>query len=75
MLSTEPDVKDITINGCKVHLNFHRLANSQWSVKATIRCGVETNTTEESFDTQAYPTRERAEQEALHMVTKHLGNK
>ena len=73
MLSTEPDSKDITINGCPVHLAFHPLADTQWSVKVTVRCGVGTNEREESFETQAYSTRERAEQEALQMVTKHLG--
>ena len=62
------------INGCPVHLAFHPLADTQWSVKVTIRCGVGTNEREEFFETQAYPTRERAEQEALHMVMKHLGN-
>lgn len=74
MISTEPDSKDITINGCQVHLAFHPLADTQWSVKVTMRCGVGTNETEESFDTQAYPARESAEQEALRMATEHLGN-
>jgi hypothetical protein len=73
MLTTEPDSKDITINGCQVHLAFHPLAHTQWRVKVTIRCGVGTNEREESFDTQAYPTRESAEQEALRIVAEHFG--
>ena len=56
-----------------MHLAFHPLADTQWSVKVTIRCGVGTNEREDSFETQAYQTRERAEQEALRMVTEHLG--
>ena len=56
-----------------MHLAFHPLANTQWSVKVTIRCGVGSNEREESFETQAYPTRESAEQEAFRMVTKYLG--
>ena len=73
MLSTEPDSKDIIINGCQVHLAFHPLADTQWSVKVSMRCGVGANEREESFETQAYPTRESAEHEALRMVTEHFG--
>ena len=56
-----------------MHLAFHPLVDTQWSVQVTIRCGAGTNEKEESFETQACPTRESAEQEALRMATEHLG--
>jgi hypothetical protein len=72
-MNTTPDVEDIVMDGCRVHLDFHSLENGRWSVKATMRCGVEGNSTEESFDVGACDSREGAEQEALRTAIGHLG--
>lgn len=68
------DVKDIRISGCQVHLTFHAVVGNWWSVGATILCGIADNAREESFETQAYSSREEAETEALRLVKEHLGH-
>lgn len=68
-----PDVKDIMMDGCQVHLDFHSLADGRWAVEGTIRCGVGSNTTEQSFQTGTCDSRESAEQEALRTAIGHLG--
>jgi hypothetical protein len=72
-MNITPDVKDIMMEGCQVHLDFRALEDGRWSVKATIRCGVEDNTTEELLHTGACDSREGAEQEALRAVVDRLG--
>jgi hypothetical protein len=71
-MKTMPDVKDIMMDGCQVHLDFHS-ENGRWSVKATIRCGAEGNTSEQSFQTGACDSREAAEEEGLREAVGHLG--
>lgn len=73
IVNTTPDGKDIMMDGCQVHLDFRSLEDGRWSVTATIRCGVEGNTTEDSFQTGACDSREGAEQEALRAAIGHLG--
>ncbi len=51
MKTTQPDVKDIVMDGCQVHLDFHSLADGPWSMGDTIQCGVGKNTTKQSFQT------------------------
>lgn len=68
-----PDMKDMVIDGCKVHLDFHSLTDGRWSVQGTIRCGIGQNTTQQSFQAGPCDSRESAEQEALHTATGRLG--
>lgn len=44
-----PDGKDMVIDGCRVHLDFHSLPDGRWIVNGTTRCGVGQNNTEQSF--------------------------
>ena len=73
IMDTKPDVKDIMMDGCQVHLDFCPLEDGHWTVTATIRCGLEGNITEESFHTGICNSRETAEQEALRAAIGHLG--
>ena len=68
------DIKDMMVAGCRVQLAFHEVKIGEWTVKGTVRCGVDENTAEQSFSTAAYPTRDEAEQEALRQATDLLGN-
>lgn len=68
-----PDGKDMVIDGCPVHLDFHSLPDGRWIVKGTIRCGVGQNSTDQSSRVGACNTRESAEQEALRSATGQLG--
>jgi len=73
MKTMQPDVKDIMIDGCQVHLDFHSLTDGRWGVGVTIQSGVGTNTTKQSFQTGPCATHESAEHESLRIVIDHLG--
>jgi hypothetical protein len=72
-MPAHPDVKDMVIAGCTVHLAFHALTNGRWSIAGTVRCGGEEQAREQSFQTGACDSRDRAEKEALRTVTGLLG--
>ncbi|HTL61236.1 MAG TPA: hypothetical protein VL261_06280 [Nitrospira sp.] len=68
------DEKDLVIGGCPVRLTYGRAAGSGWTVHATIRCGVGDHADEQSLVTQAFESRDAAEQDALQQVAALLGN-
>ncbi len=68
------DTKDLQMAGCQVHLTFHKLADGQWTVLGIVRCGVDSNQTEQSVSTGPFLSREEAEQDALERLGKILGN-
>ncbi len=68
------DVKDMMIAGCHVRLAYERTADAQWTVNATVMCGVEDNAEEQSIVTQPFEARESAEREALQQITSLLGH-
>lgn len=68
-----PDVKDMVIAGCAVHLALHSLANGRWSIDGTVRCGAGEHAGEQAFHTGSCDSREGAEEEALRLVTGLLG--
>jgi hypothetical protein len=68
------DEKDLMIGGCHVRLTYGQAAGSGWTVRATIRCGVGDRADEQSLLTQAFESREAAEQDALLQVAALLGN-
>jgi hypothetical protein len=68
------DQKNIMIAGCHVQLTYGQEAGAGWTVSATIRCGVGDNVGEQSLVTQAFDSREAAEQDALERVSELLGN-
>jgi hypothetical protein len=67
------DVKEMTIAGCRVRLAYCRAPNERWIVKGTMQCGLEDEQGERSIVTEAYPSREEAEQHAVERVTTLLG--
>lgn len=68
------DTKDLQMAGCQVHLTFHELADGRWTVLGIVRCGVDSNQSEQSVATAPFPTREEAEQDALNRLGNILGN-
>lgn len=68
------DIKDMVIAGCRVQLAFDKTEQGQWTVRGTVRCGIEEQAAEQPFTTASYPTRDRAEEEALRQATDLLGN-
>lgn len=68
-----PDVKDIVIAGCRVHLAFSS-NGGQWSVTGTVQCGIDDHGGEQSFETGTCASREEAEQDALRKATDLLGH-
>jgi hypothetical protein len=68
------DVKDMMIAGCRVRLSYGRTAARGWTVNATVMCGAGEKAEEQSVMTQALPTREAAERDALQQVTALLGH-
>lgn len=67
------DAKDIQMAGCQVHLTYHALGDGRWKAEGVVHCGVGENTREESVETDPFPTREAAEQDALERLGKILG--
>jgi len=67
------DVKEMTIAGCRVRLAYCRASDEGWIVKGTLQCGLEDQQGERSIVTEAYPSREEAEQHAVERVTTLLG--
>ena len=68
------DTKDLLMAGCQVHLTFHALADGRWTVLGIVRCGVESNQSEQSVVTEPFPSREEAEQDALSKLGNILGH-
>ena len=68
------DIKDMKVAGCRVQLAFQAVGRGKWMVQGTVSCGVEEHASEQSFSTDAYPTRDEAEQEGLRQATALLGN-
>jgi hypothetical protein len=66
------DVKDIVMDGCRVHLAFSS-KEGRWTVTGTVRCGLGENGGEQSFKTGTCASRDQAEQEALRTATGLLG--
>ena len=66
--------KDLVIGGCRVGLTYAHATGNGWTVTATIRCGVGDHADQRSLITQAFESREAAEQEALQQVGALLGN-
>jgi hypothetical protein len=67
------DVKEMTIAGCRVRLVYRRAADQRWIVNATILCGIDDQQGERSIVTEAFHTREEAEQNTIEQVTTLLG--
>jgi hypothetical protein len=65
----------MTIAGCRVRLAYCRASHEGegWIVKGTLQCGLEDQQGERSIVTEAYPSREEAEQHAVERVTTLLG--
>lgn len=68
------DAKDMIIGGCRVRLTYGQIAGARWSVSATIRCGSEDKTEEQSLVTEAFDSRDAAERDAIQQVTALLGH-
>jgi hypothetical protein len=68
------DVKEMMIAGCHVRLAYGRSADARWTVNATVMCGIEDKTTEQSVVTCPFETRESAEQDALQQIASLLGH-
>lgn len=68
------DIKDMVIAGCRVQLAFDETENGEWRVRGTVKCGIEDQAVEQPFMTTSYPTRDKAEEEALKQATDLLGN-
>lgn len=68
------DIKDMVIAGCRVQLVFGRTEGGQWRVQGTVTCGIEDQAAEQPFSTTSYPTRDKAEEEALRQAAALLGN-
>jgi hypothetical protein len=68
------DIKDMMIAGCRVQLAFDKTENGQWRIKGTVTCGIEDQAAEQPFSTTSYPTRDKAEEEALRQAADILGN-
>jgi hypothetical protein len=68
------DIKDMVVAGCRVQLLFRAVERRRWIVQGTVRCGIDDHAAEQSFRTASYPTREKAEQEALRQAADLLGN-
>lgn len=71
---TTDDIKDIRVAGCRVKLSFQSMEHGKWMVQGTVSCGVDDNSSEQSFRTISYPTRDEAERDALRQATDLLGN-
>ncbi len=67
------DVKEMTIAGCRVRFLFRRSADQRWIVNGTMICGIDDQQGEQSIVTEAFPTREEAEQNGIEQVTTLLG--
>ncbi|HET9844740.1 MAG TPA: hypothetical protein VFQ02_03270 [Nitrospira sp.] len=67
------DVKELTIAGCRVRLVYSRATDDRWIVKGTMQCGIEDQQGEGSIVTEAYHSREEAEQNAVERVMTLLG--
>lgn len=68
------DEKNLMIGGCAVRLTYGHATGNGWTVTATIRCGVGDHADQRSLVTQAFESREAAEQDALQQVGAVLGN-
>lgn len=71
---TNGDIKDMRVAGCRVKLSFHSMEHGKWIVQGTVTCGVDENSSEQSFRTISYPTRDEAERDALKQATDLMGN-
>jgi hypothetical protein len=67
------DVKEMTIAGCRVRLAYSRASDQQWIVNGTMHCGIEDQQGERSIVTEAYPSREEAEEHAVEQLATLLG--
>ena len=66
-------MKDMTIAGCRVRLVYHGTPGGRWTVRGTVQCGLDENGKRESIVTDAFDTREAAEQSAIARLGALLG--